>query len=58
MSDDPKTTTILTIDLPPELGRRLRTAVFASGQSLNTIAVEALERWLESFEAVTSEGAR
>ena len=54
MSDDdnPKTTTILTVDLPPDLGQRLRQAMRKRGQgSLHQITLQALEDWLERFEA-------
>jgi hypothetical protein len=53
MSDDdnPKTTTILTVDLPPDLGQRLRQAMRRRGQSsLHKITLEALEAWLERNE--------
>ncbi len=44
----PKTTTVLTIDLPEDLGDRLRTVLRRrSGQSLREITIEALEEWLE-----------
>lgn len=47
MTDNPKTTTILTIDLPPELGGRLRQAMRRKGRrSLHEITLEALEAWL------------
>ena len=57
MSDESKTTTILTIDLPPELGHRLRDAVFESGRSLNAITVEALEEWLQRQKSATDQAA-
>jgi hypothetical protein len=42
-----KTTTVLTIDLPGDLGDRLRTALRQRpGQSLREITIEALEDWL------------
>lgn len=53
MSEDenPKTTTILTVDLPPDLGQRLRQAMQKRGQrSLHEITLEALEAWLERDE--------
>lgn len=44
----PKTTTVLTIDLPEDLGDRLRAVLRQrSGQSLRDITIEALEEWLE-----------
>lgn len=44
----PKTTTVLTIDLPEDLGDRLRAVLRRrSGQSLREITIEALEEWLE-----------
>lgn len=49
--DNPKTTTILTIDLPPELGGRLRQAMRRKGRrSLHEITLEALEVWLAQDE--------
>ena len=52
MTDDhPKTTTILTIELPPDLGERLRGALRRkSGRSVRRITLEALEAWLERDE--------
>ena len=58
MSDETKTTTILTIDLPPELGHRLREAVYESGRSLNAITVEALENWLARRDGSAREAER
>lgn len=44
----PKTTTVLTIELPGELGDRLRSFLRRRrDQSLREIAIEALEEWLE-----------
>ena len=44
----PKTTTVLTIDLPGELGDRLRGFLRQRpGQSARDIAIEALQDWLE-----------
>ncbi len=49
--DHPKTTTILTIELPPDLGERLRDAMRRKGRrSLRRITLEALEAWLEQDE--------
>lgn len=49
--DNPKTTTILTVDLPPDLGERLRQAMRRRGQrSLHKITLEALEDWLKRHE--------
>ena len=49
--DHPKTTTILTIELPPDLGERLRDAMRRKGRrSLRRITLEALEAWLERDE--------
>ena len=43
-----KTTTVLTIDLPGDLGDRLRTVLRAQpGRSARDIALEALEQWLD-----------
>ncbi len=56
MSDDdnPQTTTILTVDLPPDLGERLRLAMRRKGgRSLDQITLEALEAWLERDERET-----
>lgn len=53
MTDDenPRTTTILTVDLPPDLGERLRTAMRKKGHtSLHKITLDALEAWLEREE--------
>ena len=60
MSDDhPKTTTILTVDLPPDLGERLRTAMRRKGRrSLHAITLEALEAWLERDEGGGPEVSR
>ena len=42
-----RTTTVLTIDLPGDLGDRLRQALRQRpGQSLREITIEALEDWL------------
>lgn len=44
----PKTTTVLTIDLPGPLGDRLRSVLRQRpGQSAREIAIEALEEWLD-----------
>lgn len=44
----PKTTTVLTIDLPGELGDRLRWYLRQQpGQSARDVAIEALREWLE-----------
>lgn len=49
--DNPKTTTILTVDLPGDLGERLRLAMQRKGKrSLDQITLEALEAWLERDE--------
>ncbi len=49
--DHPKTTTILTLELPPDLGDRLRRAVHRKAhRSLRRITLEALEEWLERDE--------
>lgn len=43
-----KTTTVLTIDLPGDLGDRLRRALRQRpGRMLRDITIEALEEWLE-----------
>jgi hypothetical protein len=43
-----KTTTVLTIDLPGDLGDRLRQVLRQRpGQLLRDITIEALEEWLE-----------
>ena len=42
-----KTTTVLTIDLPEDLGDRLRrTLRQRPGQTLRDITIQALEEWL------------
>lgn len=52
--EGPRTTTILTIDLPPELGNRLRRAVSRGPhRSLSKIALDALEAWVERDEEQT-----
>lgn len=44
----PKTTTVLTIELPVELSDRLRDALRSEGgRSLREITIEALEEWLD-----------
>jgi hypothetical protein len=49
--DNPKTTTILTVDLPPDLGLRLRQTMQKRGErSLRKITLEALEAWLDHTE--------
>jgi len=49
--DNPRTTTILTVDLPAELGERLRTAMRRKGyKSLHKITLDALEAWLRREE--------
>lgn len=50
-NDNPKTTTILTIDLPPDLGSRLRQAMRKKRlRSLHEVTLEALEGWLRQQE--------
>ena len=57
-NDGPPTTTMLTIDLPPELGLRLRQAIRRDGsRSLRAIALEALEVWVERDELTEDETA-
>ena len=44
----PKTTTVLAIDLPGELGDRLRRALRGRpGMTMRDLALEALDDWLE-----------
>lgn len=44
----PKTTTVLTIELPGELSDRLREALRRErGKSLREITIEALDEWLD-----------
>ena len=51
IDDNPRTTTILTVDLPPDLGQRLRRVMQKLGKrSLHEITLEALEAWLERHE--------
>lgn len=47
----------VSADVPPELGRRVRTYAIASGRSLSTVIREALEAHLRDREEQT-EGAR
>lgn len=45
--DGPRTTTILTIDLPGNLGNRIRRVMrLTERRSLSKIALEALEAWV------------
>lgn len=54
--DNPKTTTILTVDLPIRLGERLRQAMRRNGrESLHEITLEALEAWLVRDEQESKE---
>lgn len=51
--ENPKTTTILTVELPLELGERLRMALTRRERphrTLNDVTLEALEAWLEQEE--------
>jgi hypothetical protein len=49
--EGPKTTTILTIDLPVALGDRLRQVMRLTGRrSLSKVALEALQAWVERQE--------
>lgn len=44
----PRTMTVLTIDLPIELGDRLQRCLRRRpGQSIRDVAIEALEEWLD-----------
>lgn len=53
--DEPKTTTILTIDLPPDMGFRLRRAMRRHNhRSPKEITLEALKSWLEQDEAASA----
>lgn len=46
-----KTTTVLTIDLPGDLGDRLRQALNERpGLSLRDVTIEALQEWLDRRE--------
>jgi len=48
---DPKTTTVLTVELPADLGDRLRMALQRDGQrTIPSITLEALEAWLDRDE--------
>ena len=52
---DPKTTTVLTVELPADLGERLRTAVRRDHRrTLPSITLEALEAWLDRDEATAA----
>ncbi len=45
------TTTVLTIDLPGDLGDRLRAVLYRQpDRSVRDIAIEALAEWLERHE--------
>ena len=49
--DGPRTTTILTIDLPGDLGQRLRRVMRLTGhRSLSKVALAALEAWVRLEE--------
>lgn len=53
-----RTTTVLTIDLPGDLGDRLRTVLRQRpDQSLRDIALEALEEWLDRHGEMGSDTA-
>ncbi|MCP4659857.1 MAG: hypothetical protein GY856_31020 [bacterium] len=48
---DPKTTTVLTVELSANLGDRLRTAIRRdSRRTIPSITLEALEAWLDRDE--------
>ncbi len=50
------TTTVLTIDLPGELGDRLREVLYQQpDRSVRDIAIEALAEWLERHEAAAGD---
>ena len=50
-----RTTTVLTIDLPGDLGDRLRTVLRQRpDRSLRDIALEALEEWLDRHGEMAS----
>lgn len=51
MDSFPQTTTVLTLDLPGKTGDRLRRALRAQNRSPRDITLEALEQWLDRFEA-------
>lgn len=51
----PKTTTVLTIELPVELSDRLRDAMRSGiGRSLRDVTIEALEEWLDRRQSEDS----
>ena len=53
-----KTTTVLTIDLPEDLGDRLRRVLRQRpGRLLRDITIEALEEWLERHSAEAEQEA-
>lgn len=55
----PKTTTVLAIDLPGELGERLRRALRGRpGQTLRDLTLEALEEWLDRHAVEEAPGRR
>ncbi|MEE8523457.1 MAG: hypothetical protein V3T72_05960 [Thermoanaerobaculia bacterium] len=45
-----QTTTVLTLDLPGQIGDRLRRALRAQNRSPRDVTLEALEQWLDRFE--------
>ena len=51
----PKTTTVLTMELPVELSDRLRDAMrHETGKSFREVTIEALEEWLERRQSAES----
>ena len=46
-----QTTTVLTLDVPTEIDERLRRALRAQGRTARDVTLEALELWLDRYEA-------
>lgn len=54
----PETTTVLAVDLPGELGDRLRHALrHRPAMTMRDLTLEALEEWLERHGAEVERGA-
>lgn len=46
-----QTTTVLTLDVPTEIDERLRRALRSQGRTARDVTLEALELWLDRYEA-------
>ncbi len=52
---EPKTTTVLTVELPADLGERLRMAVRRDHRrTIPSVTLEALEDWLDRDEMMAT----